>query len=150
MECQLSHGRMRSDWTACEGGSSWTLSSWSCWGRRIRDYRSIVYFDGGDGGKSVERNPLDTLKCNIKLLIVEALNSSHSIHWFQDWKHKVETMSNAVFTKDSNHGLRHYYWCSRGNMDRTKEESEMNRISKRTQRHCSAFINVSSRNFVDL
>lgn len=37
----------------------------------------------------------------------------------------------------------HYYWCSRGNKSRVKESSDINRTSKRTQSHCSAFINVS-------
>ncbi|GMR44131.1 hypothetical protein PMAYCL1PPCAC_14326, partial [Pristionchus mayeri] len=61
----------------------------------------------------------------------------------ETWKHQLETLSKASFTKDSNKTTLQYYWCSRGNKSRTKEDSQLNRISKRTQSHCSAFLNVS-------
>ncbi|GMR54253.1 hypothetical protein PMAYCL1PPCAC_24448, partial [Pristionchus mayeri] len=65
-----------------------------------------------------------------------------TIEEMERWKHRVETLSMATFTKESNHGSRQYFWCSRGNKKRTKEKSQLNRVSKRTQSHCSAFINV--------
>ncbi|GMT24370.1 hypothetical protein PFISCL1PPCAC_15667, partial [Pristionchus fissidentatus] len=74
--------------------------------------------------------------------IVERIFSS--MEEMEKWKHQMESSSTAAFTKDSNQGCRHYYWCNRGNKKRT-HDSEINRNSSRVQSHCSAFINVTLR-----